>query len=96
MLLGGLLLVLLQAFHIQPSAPPPGAKPIGFNLGAGDTVNAAFARLTRKPLPANVLQDAFSRMEPSLAPVPSALATAAAHAKEPASTPTPASRAWST
>lgn len=47
MLLGGMLLVLLQAFPIQPSA-----------------------------------LNAFSRVEPSLAPVPSALSTAAAHAKE--------------
>lgn len=72
-------------FHIQPSALSAGrgSKPIAFNLGAGNTVNAAFAKLTRKPLPPNVLQDAFSRMEPRLAAVSSVLATAAAHAKEP-------------
>lgn len=46
------------------------------------SVNAAFGKLTSKPMPANVIQDAFSRMEPSLDPVPSALATAAGHAKE--------------
>ncbi|RKH93217.1 ABC transporter substrate-binding protein [Corallococcus sp. AB004] len=45
------------------------------------SVNAAFGQLTRKPLPAPVLQDAFSRLEPSLDPVPAALKTSAEHAK---------------
>lgn len=45
-------------------------------------VNAAFGRLTHKPMPGPIVKDAFSRLEPSLDPVPSALATAAQHAKE--------------
>ncbi|GMU02768.1 aliphatic sulfonate ABC transporter substrate-binding protein [Corallococcus caeni] len=45
------------------------------------SVNSAFGQLTRKPLPGPVLQDAFSRLEPSLDPVPSALKTSAEHAK---------------
>lgn len=45
------------------------------------SVNAAFGQLTRKPLKAPVLQDAFSRLEPSLDPVPAALKTSAEHAK---------------
>ncbi|MFB1480469.1 ABC transporter substrate-binding protein [Corallococcus sp. RDP092CA] len=45
------------------------------------SVNAAFGQLTRKPLPPPVLQDAFSRLEPSLDPVPAALKTSAEHAK---------------
>ncbi|MBN9681366.1 MULTISPECIES: ABC transporter substrate-binding protein [unclassified Corallococcus] len=45
------------------------------------SVNAAFGQLTRKPLPTPVLQDAFSRLEPSLDPVPAALKTSAEHAK---------------
>ncbi|MBZ4417589.1 ABC transporter substrate-binding protein [Myxococcus sp. RHSTA-1-4] len=52
--------------------------PAGFTTSA----NAAFGKLTRKPLPPEIAQAAFSRMEPSLDPVPSALATAARHAKE--------------
>ncbi|MFP2895958.1 ABC transporter substrate-binding protein [Corallococcus sp. 4LFB] len=44
-------------------------------------VNSAFGQLTRKPLPGPVLQAAFSRLEPSLDPVPSALKTSAEHAK---------------
>ena len=50
----------------------------GFAMSA----NAAFGKLTSKPLPANIAQEAFTRLEPSLDPVPSALATAAQHAKE--------------
>ncbi|WP_420714987.1 ABC transporter substrate-binding protein [Corallococcus sp. bb12-1] len=46
------------------------------------STNAAFGQLTQKPLPGPVLQDAFSRLEPSLDPVPAALATSARHAKE--------------
>ncbi|RKH62629.1 ABC transporter substrate-binding protein [Corallococcus llansteffanensis] len=46
------------------------------------STNSAFGQLTHKPLPAPVLQDAFSRLEPSLDPVPAALATSARHAKE--------------
>ncbi|MCY1029902.1 ABC transporter substrate-binding protein [Corallococcus sp. BB11-1] len=53
------------------------ADPAAFATSA----NAAFGQLTRKPLPAPVLQDAFSRLEPSLDPVPAALATSARHAK---------------
>ncbi|MBN8230124.1 ABC transporter substrate-binding protein [Corallococcus macrosporus] len=45
------------------------------------SVNAAFGQLTRKPLPAPVLQDAFSRLEPGLDPVPAALKGSAEHAK---------------
>lgn len=50
--------------------------------GFATSVNAAFGRLTQKPLPGPVLQDAFSRLEPSLDPVPAALATSARHAKQ--------------
>jgi NitT/TauT family transport system substrate-binding protein len=50
----------------------------GFAMSA----NAAFGKLTRKPLPANISQEAFTRLEPSLDPVPSALSAAARHAKE--------------
>jgi len=46
------------------------------------TVNAAFGRLTSKPMPGPIIQESFTRLEPSLDPVPSALATAAQHAKE--------------
>jgi NitT/TauT family transport system substrate-binding protein len=46
------------------------------------SVNAGFGKLTTKPLPEPVLKDAFSRLEPSLDPVPSALAESARHAKE--------------
>jgi NitT/TauT family transport system substrate-binding protein len=45
-------------------------------------VNAAFGKLTSKPLDPTVLKDAFSRLEPSLDPEPAALAIAAQHAKE--------------
>ncbi|RKH62795.1 ABC transporter substrate-binding protein [Corallococcus aberystwythensis] len=45
------------------------------------SVNSAFGQLTRKPLPAPVLRDAFSRLEPGLDPVPAALKTSAEHAK---------------
>ncbi|HLK99612.1 MAG TPA: ABC transporter substrate-binding protein [Myxococcaceae bacterium] len=44
-------------------------------------VNAGFAKLTTKPLPEPVLKEAFSRLEPSLDPVPAALAESAGHAK---------------
>jgi NitT/TauT family transport system substrate-binding protein len=44
--------------------------------------NAAFGKLTSKPLPPAVLKAAFSRLEPSLDPEPEALAQAARHAKE--------------
>lgn len=54
------------------------ADPAAFATAA----NAAFGQLTRKPLPVPVLQDAFSRLEPSLDPVPSALATSARNAKD--------------
>ncbi|QAT81669.1 aliphatic sulfonate ABC transporter substrate-binding protein [Corallococcus coralloides] len=53
------------------------ADPAAFATSA----NAAFGQLTRKPLKAPVLQDAFSRLEPSLDPVPAALKTSAEHAK---------------
>ncbi|MFP2906492.1 ABC transporter substrate-binding protein [Pyxidicoccus sp. 3LFB2] len=46
------------------------------------SVNAAFGRLTSKPMPANIITESFSRLEPSLDPVPSALAAAAQHAKD--------------
>jgi NitT/TauT family transport system substrate-binding protein len=45
-------------------------------------VNAAFGQLTKKPLKPPILQGAFSRLEPSLDPVGSALAAAARHAQE--------------
>lgn len=51
--------------------------PAGFTTAA----NAAFGQLTRKPLPAGILQQSFSRLEPSLDPEPQALANAAEHAK---------------
>jgi len=50
--------------------------------GFTSAVNAAFGKLTHKPLPAPVLQEAFSRLEPSLDPEPAALARAARNAKE--------------
>ncbi|MDY7233158.1 ABC transporter substrate-binding protein [Hyalangium rubrum] len=46
------------------------------------SVNTAFGKLTSKPLAPAILKDAFSRLEPSLDPVPSAMAEAARHAKE--------------
>ncbi|WP_240357185.1 MULTISPECIES: hypothetical protein [Myxococcus] len=45
-------------------------------------MNSAFGKLTQKPLPAPILQGAFSRLQPSLDPVSSALNTAAHHAKD--------------
>jgi NitT/TauT family transport system substrate-binding protein len=57
------------------------------SAGFTTSVNAAFGRLTSKPMPAPLIQDAFSRLEPSLDPVPAALATAAQHAKELGFTP---------
>ena len=50
--------------------------------GFPSTVNAAFGKLTNKPLSPQVLKDAFSRMEPSLDPEQAALAQVAQHAKE--------------
>jgi NitT/TauT family transport system substrate-binding protein len=52
--------------------------PAGFSTA----VNTAFGQLTRKPLPEPLLRSAFSRLEPALDPVPTALASAAQHAKE--------------
>lgn len=46
------------------------------------SVNAAFGRLTQKPMPGPIIQEAFTRLEPSLDPVPAALAAAAQHAKD--------------
>jgi NitT/TauT family transport system substrate-binding protein len=45
------------------------------------SVNAAFGKLTSKPLAEPILIEAFSRLEPSLDPVPAALAESARHAK---------------
>ncbi|MBN1203754.1 MAG: ABC transporter substrate-binding protein [Myxococcaceae bacterium] len=45
-------------------------------------VNAAFGKLTSKPLAEPVLREAFSRLEPSLDPEQAALATSARHAQE--------------
>ncbi len=50
--------------------------------GFTSAVNAAFGKLTSKPLAPLVLKDAFSRLEPSLDPEPAALAQAARNAKE--------------
>lgn len=50
--------------------------------GFASAVNAAFGKLTSKPLAPTVLKDAFSRLEPSLDPEPAALTLAAQHAKE--------------
>ncbi|NVJ27176.1 ABC transporter substrate-binding protein [Myxococcus sp. AM011] len=52
--------------------------PAGFTAA----VNSAFGKLTQKPLQPAILQGAFSRLEPSLDPVPGALSTAAKHAQE--------------
>lgn len=49
--------------------------------GFASAVNAAFGKLTSKPLPAPVLEQAFSRLEPSLDPESAALAQAAQHAR---------------
>ena len=46
------------------------------------SVNAAFGQITSKPLKPEVLQDAFSRMQPALVPEQEALARAAQHAHE--------------
>jgi NitT/TauT family transport system substrate-binding protein len=54
------------------------ADPAAFS----SAVNAAFGKLTSKPLPEPVLKDAFSRLEPSLDPGQAALARSAQHAKE--------------
>jgi len=48
--------------------------------GFARAVNTAFAQVVGKPLPDATLQDAFSRLQPSLDPLPAALATNAAHA----------------
>lgn len=53
------------------------SDPAGFT----SAVNAAFSKLTSKPLPPAVLKDAFSRLEPSLDPEPGALAQAAQNAQ---------------
>jgi NitT/TauT family transport system substrate-binding protein len=45
-------------------------------------VNAAYGKLTRRPLEPAVLKAAFSRLEPSLDPEPDALRQAARNAKE--------------
>jgi NitT/TauT family transport system substrate-binding protein len=50
--------------------------------GFASAVNAAFGKLTSKPLEPAVLKDAFSRLEPGLDPEQAALAEAARHAKE--------------
>lgn len=70
------VLALLRA-HVQLTERWR-AHPADFTTG----VNTAFGQLTSKPLPAPVLQEAFSRLEPSLDPVPAALATSARHARE--------------
>jgi NitT/TauT family transport system substrate-binding protein len=54
------------------------ADPAGFT----SSVNAAFGKLTSKPLAEPVLKEAFSRLEPSLDPEQAALATSARHARE--------------
>lgn len=50
--------------------------------GFATSVNTAFGQLTSKPLKPEVLQDAFSRMQPGLVPDPAALGRAAQHAQE--------------
>ncbi|ADO67890.1 ABC transporter substrate-binding protein [Stigmatella aurantiaca] len=49
--------------------------------GFQNAVNTAFGQLTRKPLAPELLQAAFSRLEPALEPGEAALATAAQHAR---------------
>ncbi|MFL5347579.1 MAG: ABC transporter substrate-binding protein [Hyalangium sp.] len=49
--------------------------------GFASAVNAAFGKLTSKPLAPAVLKAAFSRLEPSLDPEPAALAQAAQNAQ---------------
>ena len=44
--------------------------------------NEAYGKLTGKKLPEATLRDAFSRLEPTLEPMPEALAVAAKHAQE--------------
>ena len=44
--------------------------------------NTAFGKLTSKPLAPAILEDAFSRLEPTLDPEQAALAEAARHARE--------------
>ncbi|WP_224240508.1 ABC transporter substrate-binding protein [Hyalangium gracile] len=53
----------------------------GDPAGFSSAVNAAFGKLTSKPLAPPILQEAFSRLEPSLDPEQAALSTAAQHAK---------------
>ena len=50
--------------------------------GFTSAVNAAFGKLTGKPLAPAILKDAFSRLEPSLDPELAALSETARHAKE--------------
>lgn len=50
--------------------------------GFTSAVNTAFGKLTSKPLAPAILEDAFSRLEPSLDPEQAALAEAARHARE--------------
>jgi NitT/TauT family transport system substrate-binding protein len=50
--------------------------------GFASAANAAFGKLTSKPLAPAVLASAFSRLDPSLDPEPAALTQAAQHAKE--------------
>src|SRR5262249_49524057 len=47
-----------------------------------EKANDAFGRLTGKPLSAKVLQDAFSRLEPAVHPLPQVLSLAAMHSYE--------------
>lgn len=50
--------------------------------GFSQAVGSAFERVTGQALAPEVLQEAFSRLEPTLDPLPAALATLARHAKE--------------
>ncbi|MCE9668497.1 ABC transporter substrate-binding protein [Myxococcus stipitatus] len=50
--------------------------------GFASAANAAFGQLTHKPLAPPILQGAFTHLQPSLDPLPAALATAAQHAKD--------------
>ena len=45
-------------------------------------VNAAFGKVTRKPLAEPILRDAFSRLEPALDVMPEQLHEAAEHARQ--------------
>ncbi|MBU8897180.1 ABC transporter substrate-binding protein [Corallococcus sp. M34] len=70
------LLALVRA-HVQLTERWK-ANPTAFAI----SVNSAFGRITHKPLATPVLQNAFSRLQPSLDPVPSALKESARHAHE--------------